>query len=74
MDVHLIGDVGLSRLCLIAGRLLRGRFEGPGTRSWTVSRVSVTSDRTFLIERDGEVIRTRAAGFRVLPGAIQLCT
>ncbi len=74
MGVHLIGDVGLSRLCLIAGRLLRGRFEGPGTRSWTVSRLSVTSNRSFLIERDGEVIRTRAASFRVLPGAIQLCT
>ncbi|MCL7957842.1 MAG: hypothetical protein M8860_02035 [marine benthic group bacterium] len=74
MGVHLIDDVGITRLCLIVARLLRGRFEGPGTRSWIVSRLSVSSDRPFLIERDGEVIRTRAASFRVLPGAIQLCT
>ena len=74
MGIHLIENVGLSRLCLIAARLLRGRFEGPGTQSWSASRLSISSDRPFLIERDGEVIRARAASFRVLPGAMQLCT
>jgi diacylglycerol kinase family enzyme len=73
IGVHLIGDMSLIRLAGVALRLLRGRFEGNGTRSWTATELSITAGRPFAIERDGEVIRTRAASFRVLPGAIRLC-
>lgn len=73
LGVHLIGDVGLLRLTLVVLRLLRGRFEGPGTRSWSVTGLTLSAGRPVSIERDGEVIRTRAASFRVLPGAILLC-
>ena len=74
LGVHLIGDVGLPRLALIVLRLLRGRFEGPGTRSWSATRLTLSADRPFAIERDGEVVRTRSASYRVLPGAILLCS
>jgi diacylglycerol kinase family enzyme len=73
LGVHLIGDVGLIRLALVVLRLLRGRFEGPGTRSWTAAGLTLSAGRPFAIERDGEVVRTRSASFRVLPGAILLC-
>lgn len=71
--VHLIEGVGLSRLALILGRLLRGRFEGRGTRTWRASRVSVRAERPFAVERDGEVIRTRYARFGILPEVLRLC-
>lgn len=71
--VHLIGDVGLSRLALVAWRLLHGRFEGLGTRSWSTTEVSVQAAHPFAVERDGETIWTRSATYRVLPEAIQLC-
>jgi len=73
LGIHLIGDVGLARLSLVVLGLLRGRFGGPGTRSWTATHLTVSAGRPFAIERDGEVVRTRSASFRVLPGAILLC-
>jgi len=71
--VHLIGDVGLARLGLLAWRLLHGRFEGLGTRSWSTTEVSIRAAHPFAVERDGEIIWTKAATYRVLPEAIQLC-
>jgi diacylglycerol kinase family enzyme len=73
IGVHLIADVGLARLMVVVFSLLRGRFAGRGTRSWNATELSVSADRPFAVERDGEVIRTRSASFRVLPGAILLC-
>jgi diacylglycerol kinase family enzyme len=73
LGVYLIGDVGLGRLCLVVWRLLHGRFEGLGTQSWSTTEVSVRAADPFAVERDGEIIWTRAATYRVLPEAIQLC-
>jgi len=71
--VHVIGRIGLGRLAWTLARLLRGRFEGRGTRSWKAARLEVHSDTPFAVERDGQVIRTRDAVFGVLPEAIALC-
>lgn len=72
--VHLIGGMGLPRLAWLLCRLLRGRFGGPGTRTWRARRVDVRAKRPFAVERDGEVIHTTEATFRVVPEAIQVCT
>jgi diacylglycerol kinase family enzyme len=73
LGVYLIGDVGIPRLGLVVWRLLHGRFEGPGTRSWSASEVSVRAARPFAVERDGETFWTKAATYRVLPETIQVC-
>lgn len=71
--VHLIEGIRLPRLALLLCRLLRGRFSGPGTRTWKARRVHVRANRPFAVERDGEVIHTNDATFEIVPEAIQLC-
>ena len=72
--VHLIDGIGLPRLTLLLCRLLRGRFGGPGTRTWKARRVSVRAARPFAVERDGEVIYATDALFGIVPEAIQICS
>jgi diacylglycerol kinase (ATP) len=55
-------------------RLYQGRFPDlPGTSSWISSEAAVSSGRSFALEMDGEVVRTRNAGFRVLPKVLRCC-
>ena len=67
---------GLSLFGRIAAltALSRGRFQG---RSNTLCRhgtdVTVTSEREFAVELDGEVVHARTARFSVMPKAIKAC-
>lgn len=72
--VHLIEETGLGRLVWLLWRLLRGKFDGPGTRTWKARRVRVRAERPFVVERDGEVIHTTDAIFGLLPEAIHVCS
>lgn len=54
--------------------LRRQKFSGrPKTRTWAATRVRVESERTFVLETDGEVARTRSAEFDVVPRALTFC-
>jgi len=72
--VHLIDGIGLPRLMVLLCRLLRGRFGGPGTRTWKARQVRVWAAQPFAVERDGEVIYATDALFGIVPEAIQICS
>ena len=72
--VHLLEDVGWSRVLAILAGLARGRFVGQsGTSSWRTSRLTIRGAAPFAVEVDGEVITTRSVEFSVLPVRIRLC-
>lgn len=72
--VHMVHDVPLGRLLGILGALSRGRFAGlPGTRSVRARHLTLSADRPFALEGDGEVIRAVRATFSLLPRRLKVC-
>jgi len=54
--------------------LSRGKFKGLRRTVWfPTSSITVTADRPFLVETDGEIITTTAARFTVLPHYLKVC-
>ncbi len=74
LGINLCGGTSmLERVGLIAG-LAKARFQGrPRTNCWSATHLTVESNRTFALELDGEVVRTRNARFKVIPKAVRCC-
>jgi diacylglycerol kinase (ATP) len=74
LGLCLCRDMSRPEAVRILVRLYQGRFPDlRETSSWIASRAEVSSRRRFALEMDGEVVRTRNAGFRVLPKALRCC-
>jgi diacylglycerol kinase (ATP) len=74
LGLCLCRDMSRPQAVRILARLYQGRFPDlPGTSSSIASSAEVSSSRGFALEMDGEVVRTRNAGFRMLPEALRCC-
>jgi len=74
-DVHLLGDVTRPARARAIAALCVGRFSGrPGTSSWRARRLSVSAERPFAVEGDGEVVVTTRAEFTLDLRALAVCT
>jgi len=72
--VHQLRAMPLLPLLRIFSGLSRGRFAGRrGTASGQARRVTVSADRPFAVEGDGEVVRAVRAEFFVLPQRLKVC-
>ncbi len=72
--VHLCETMSLARTLLTLWRLSRRRFSGyPFTRYWRARSCSLSADREFAVEIDGEVVQTRYATFSVLEQLPRVC-
>lgn len=75
VHVHLLRNLGVTRLLVALARLARAKFSGlPNALSWRVTRLRIEAERPFAVEGDGEVILARRAYFSVLPDLLQVCT
>ncbi|MDH5707304.1 MAG: diacylglycerol kinase family protein [Candidatus Aminicenantes bacterium] len=55
-------------------RLYKHKFSGyPKTQSWMATKLSVSSEKTFALEIDGEHVLTKHAEFQIIPGALRCC-
>lgn len=74
MVINLCGGTSQLEVLGMIIALLKGRFKGrPKTNTWTATKLSVKSDRSFALELDGEVVQTRNARFSVIPKTVRCC-
>lgn len=72
--IHLCENMNALELLNTFTKLVRGRFSGlPKTSSFQCTSISLTASQAFALETDGEVRRTNAVKFKVLPKEILLC-
>jgi diacylglycerol kinase (ATP) len=76
------GDLGINIGCgmskLEAIRTLAGLYrkkfsEFPKTQSLRAKRLLVKSERSFVLELDGEVVEASSADFKIIPRAVRCC-
>lgn len=74
LHVAYCSEMGRLRLLSTLGALCRGRFRGRhGTRFFASPSLSISADRPFLLEVDGEVEPVVSATFDLLPGRLRAC-
>jgi len=55
-------------------RLYKHKFSGyPKTYSWLATRLSLSSEKTFPLEIDGEIVFTKNVEFQLIPRALRCC-
>ena len=73
LDVTLLGDLGKIELIRNVPRVYDGsHVTHPKVKTFTASRVEVTSTERLLLQADGEVLGMAPAGFEVVPGALRM--
>ena len=70
--VHLFNGMGRKGLLALLNRLSHGNLPA-NARSWSTSALTLTANKPFAVEFDGEVIHTTEAHFSILPRYIKVC-
>ncbi|UCC43232.1 MAG: hypothetical protein JSU65_08775 [Candidatus Zixiibacteriota bacterium] len=74
LGINIYRDLTLSERIKALVAFQRGRFRGRyKALSWTGSHLTVKSNRVFVLELDGEVVKARAVRFLVVPSAVRCC-
>ena len=73
-DIHLAYNMNKFEVLNLMNALIHKNFSKlPNTKSWATESFTVKSDNEFIIEFDGETIKTCEANFTVLKQAIKVC-
>ncbi len=73
-NVHLCYDMNLQERIKLFFALSTGRFNKiKKTKSWVTNNLTVSSNKFFAIEFDGEIIRTNSVQFSILEKLIKVC-
>ena len=71
---NLCQDMTKSDLVHLLWSLAHGKFSKiENTRSWPTTSLTISAEKPFVVEYDGEVITTRIARFSILPKYIKVC-
>lgn len=74
LGVNLCSGLTLVERIKMLAALHNHRFsELPKTQCWKAKKLSITSERSFALEMDGEVIQTDNVIFNVLPKRVRCC-
>jgi len=74
LGVNLCADMTKFDAVRTMVRLYKHRFSGyPKTQSWMATKLSVSSERIFALEIDGEHVFTKHAEFQIIPRALRCC-
>lgn len=74
LGVNLCAGMSIIEAIKTLARLYKHQFQGRlKTYSWSTTGLSVSSERPFALEMDGEVVQARQAEFKLLPKRVRCC-
>jgi diacylglycerol kinase family enzyme len=74
-DVHLYESLSKVKLLKLFYNLSKGLSDiSLNKKFWRTDRITISSDKEFAVEFDGEVITTKSVEFSVIPRLIKVCT
>jgi len=74
-DVHLYESLSKLKLLKLFYNLSKGISDiSLNKKFWRTDRITISSDKEFAVEFDGEVITTKTVEFSVIPRLIKVCT
>ncbi len=73
-DIHLAYDMNMLEVLKLMHSLTKNCFSKlRKTKSWQNNGITITSEKNFVVEYDGEIVHTNKVEFKVLKNFIKVC-